>query len=218
MMAVALVGAAILTATHKTQAATSDKHKVHLTTKVVGELGVTPEDVEQACEEAISGDDLNVEFVEEAGPGVEEFTVVMQVDDADDDNDGTPDAKDPDANGDGIPDKDQVIGNVDLDKQDPELLKELGDSKPGQGINILLEGNDAKHSVIRFHTNADAPAGDKASLNHATNSFAAHAMRPLLPKWLKTTFKVISYTARFASCATGSFTTCFGLIAEGYAK
>ena len=218
MMVVAFVGAATLAATAQ-EKATVAKHKVHLTAKVMGALGVTEADVAQACEEALGGDaNLNIEFVNEKGDGVEEFAVVMQVDDGDADNDGTPDAQDTDANGDGIPDAQEIIGNVDMDKQDPELIKELGDSKPGQGINILLEANDAKHHILKFHTNADAPAGDKASLNHAMNSFAAHATRSFIPKWLKTTFTVVRYVAKGVSCATGSFTSCFSLLAEGYAK
>ena len=220
MMVAAFVGAATFSVVSKARAATPEKHKVHLTAKVMGTLGVTDKEVEQACEEALGDNsNLNVEFVDEKGDGVEEFTVVMQVDDDDDDDDGIADAKDNDDNGDGIADAQEVIGEVDMDKQDPTVLKELGDTKPGQGINILLAANDEAHHIIRFHTNADAPTeGDKASLNHAMNSFAAHATRSFIPKWLKTTFTVVKYVAKGVSCATGSFTSCFSLLAAGYAK
>lgn len=213
VMAASLLGTGV--EARKGSVRSDEKHKVHVTGKVMGDLGATDEDVANAFEESIDADKLGVEFVSETGDDVEEITIVMQVNDADDDNDGTPDAEDKDVDGDGVTDNQEVIGTVNLDQKDPELLNELQDTRKNQGLNILVEANDAKHHILKFETVADPPAeGDTASLNHALKGLAAHALP--VPKWLKRTFTVVSYTARFASCATGSIGTCIGLIAEGY--
>lgn len=197
---------------------TTDKRKVHIKGDVMGEMGITDEDVANAFEEIAEEEGgSNIEFVAEKGAGVEEITIVMQVDDSDDDNDGILDAKDTDDDGDGVDDNKEIIGDVDLDKTNPELLKELKDDDASKGMIILLEANDQKHHIIKLHTKADPPTEENiSSFNHAFKKMNARA--PFLPKWLKTTFKVVVVAAKVGSCLSGSIGSCISLTAQAYAK
>lgn len=197
---------------------TTDKRKVHIKGDVMGEMGISDEDVANAFEEIAEEEGgSNIEFVAEKSAGVEEITIVMQVDDSDDDNDGIADAKDTDDDGDGVADDKEIIGDVDLDKTNPELLKELKDDDASKGMIILIEANDKQHHIIKLHTKADPPAEETInSFNHAFKKMNARS--PFIPKWLKTTFKVVVVAAKVGSCLSGSIGSCISLTAQAYAK
>lgn len=76
--------------------------------------------------------------------------------------------------------------------------------------------------ILKMQTKADPPAEGSAQAfkfkSAMINGFAPSSNSRFIPKWLKTTFTVVRYTARGISCATGSFSACFGLLVEGYAR
>lgn len=134
--------------------------------------------VQEVLEKALR--DEGIAVVNEDGPSVCNFRVYIGVDDADDDDDGTPDAADKDEFGDmddvvGAKDADlpdtQIIEH-DLDKEDPELTATLPDTTKDQGIYIVLV-SDNPDQVMVFRMDADSfssgGGGDSAS------TFAAHA-------------------------------------------
>lgn len=135
--------------------------------------------VQEVLEKALRAE--GIEVVNDDGPAVCNFRVYIGVDDADDDDDGTPDAADKDDFG----DMDEVVGEKnadlpdtqiiehDLDKEDPELTATLPDTTKDQGIYIVLV-SDNPDQVLVFRMDADSfssvgGGGDSAS------TFAAHA-------------------------------------------
>jgi hypothetical protein len=83
--------------------------------------------------------DHGVTVADEDGDGVADLTFYIVDDDADDDNDGKPDASDDHEFSGEAPDtiKDSEIEKVDLDQTDPEL-RNLPDTNKTQGIYILV--------------------------------------------------------------------------------
>ncbi len=185
----------------KATSGTAEKRKVHVNGKVMGEMGITAEDVAEAFKGALDDDKFGIEFVSEKGPDVEEITVTMQINDADDDNDGTPDDQDNDDNGDGIADNQEVIGTVDLDEKNPEFLNAVHDTRKDQGMNILLDAHDEKHHIVKFETKADPPAeGGTASLKHRFAGLTAHAADK--KDWLSRGFRAVGAIVVTARCMT----------------
>ena len=168
---VALFGSTVAQASVRARTVT-DKEKVSFDFKLNDALGSNPADWQKAFEEAAEKE--GYEIVEEDTADSTKVTVIIGKDDADDDNDGKPDAQDKDDNGDGIDDSTQSIDTVDLDPAIPELRSEGTDKNKQEGVYIAVVGENGKETL--FTSDVDDfnfSDGDKDASGKIFNSGAA---------------------------------------------
>ena len=107
--------------------------------------------------------------------------IVIGKDDADDDNDGKPDAEDTDAYGDGFADKGESVTVYDMDK-DPkfaDVMGELADEDKEDGLYISITSEDGSENVYVSKADSFKPkAEEKKEGANPAERFFGHALAP----------------------------------------
>lgn len=168
LMAFALVSAASPLAAARKRVDDEKKIKIHINAELRDDLGMTVDNIERASRWFFNNH--GVEVVDESGEDVVELHVVVGQDDADDDNDGTPDSKDADEDGDKIEDSQETDFAVDLDKAEPEVMETFEHQDKQRGVYILFytAGKTSEH--IRGFSEVDSFEAEKESSNLGNRS------------------------------------------------
>lgn len=134
-------------------AGTEDKRAWHLIVESRDDIGESAAEFKADLKAAF--EDLGDTVVEKASDDSVDLYFYLGKDDADDDNDGTPDAKDVgDANGDGAVNEQDTADLIDLDQEIPEVMDDFADKNKSEGIYIYLQ-NDLGLALV-FVTKADS--------------------------------------------------------------
>jgi len=143
--------AGLMSAARQT-AATDDKRVWHLTVESREDIGETAAEFKADLKEAF--EDLGDTVVEKASDDSIDLHFYLGKDDADDDNDGTLDAKDVGDANDGEADATEAIEEINLDKEAGNLTDDFADKDKSSGIYFEIDGVDGID--MRFESSADS--------------------------------------------------------------
>lgn len=191
LMALALITTALFLVSAQEKSNDKKRVKIHISTEIRDDLGMSAEDVEKASRWFFSGHGLEV--VDESGDDVIELHVVVGQDDADDDNDNVPDSKDTDDDGDKIEDSKETEFAVDLDKAESDVMDDFERKDKQRGVYIIFYTAGKKSEHIRGFSEVDSfeteeeTEKESSSLNRGMVIFQKASFAPVPTQTPKTT-------------------------------